>query len=302
MSKFTKRIKKYKKNKSIKNGGSPYPIENDDPREGVVDMVTNKIGDVASAAASKISDVGLKIMGLERINHPEIHNENTVVSDIGNTIDKTGAAIVENVNEVLGSDAIKETTQQAAQHTAEIVKESAETFNQALNQPEVKAEVKEALKNAGEIASVIIEEGKEPFNKAVDVAAEAAQKATGAAVSGAIKVGTDALGAVPYLGAIVDMGKILNDGSKAASSVVEAGSEATEAVSDAFIETKEKVENGLKELEEKKKMADQITGRTINSIKQFENVPTNSQIAGKRRTRRRLTKYRAKSKRVRFAI
>jgi hypothetical protein len=63
------------------------------------------------------------------------------------------------------------------------------------------------------------------------------------------------------------------------------------------------VKQGLKELEEKKKMGDQISNRTTKSINNFENpLSSTTQSAGGRKTKRRLFKRKAKSKRVRFAI
>jgi ABC-type transporter Mla subunit MlaD len=110
------------------------------------------------------------------------------------------------------------------------------------------------------------------------------------------------MAAVPGLGAVIEIGKMLNDGSKAASAVVEAGSEAVETASDAFVETTENVKQGLQELDEKKKMAEQISNRTTKSINDFENpLPATAQAAGGRKTKRRLFKRKAKSKRVRFA-
>lgn len=314
MSKFTRRFKKNKNNKSLKKGGSNNSYPEKYEREGVIDMVENKVSNIASSAATFLTDAGLKIMGLERVNKDDAtkkvdENINKVsdtasgmMSDVGNVVDKTGATIIENVNEVLGSSIVKETTEQAAAKTADIVKESAEKFNEALDNPEVKAEVKETIEKAGEIGDVVVEAAKKPIEKAVDVAASAAQKATGAALAGVIKVGTDMMAAVPGVGAVIEVGKMINDGSKAASSVVEAGSEAVEAASDAFIETKENVEKGLKVLDEKKKMGDEISNRTIKSIKDFEYPIKNVQAAGSRKTRRRLFKRKAKSKRVRFAI
>ena len=317
MSKFTRRFKKYKKNKSLKRGGGTENSESEKDekeREGVIDMVENKVADVASSAATTLTDAGLKIVGLERVNKKDDATKKVdeninkvtdaasgIMSGVGNVVDKTGATIIENVNEVLGSSVVKETTEQAAEKTADIIKESAEKFNEALDKPEVKAEIKESIEKAGEIGSIVIESAKEPIDKAVDVTANAVQKATSAALSGAVKVGTDVLAAVPFFGAIVDAGKMINDGSKAISSVVEASSEAVEAASDAFVETKENVEKGLKVLEEKKKMADQISSRTNKSIKDFE-FPTATVQSGGRKTRRRLFKRKAKSKRVRFAI
>lgn len=309
MTKFTRRLKKNKKNMTIKKGGTKHFETENDEREGVFDIIENNVANIASSAATTVADAGLKIIGLERIhkNPEEIHiDENNkvinsssgMISNIGNLVDKTGATIINNVNEVLGSDLAKETTAQAAQNTAQFIKERAEQFNESFNKPEVKAEIKNSIKNLGEIASIVIEEGREPFNKAVDVAAEATQKASSAAVSGAVRVGTSALSAVPYLGAVISLGKMVNDGSKAASAMVEAGSEATEAASDAFIQAKENVENKLKDLEVKKAMANKISSRTTNSIKEFENPIT--QVAGFRKSRRRLIKSRIKSKRVRF--
>jgi ABC-type transporter Mla subunit MlaD len=323
MPKLTRRFKRYNKNKTIKlRGGSSENLQSKenlpqhDERKGVMDIIGNKISDVASSAVTTLGDAGLKIVGLERVNRSaeEVANKKVddniekmgdaasgIVSDVENVVDKTGSAIIDNVNEVLGSDAVKETTQQAAEETADIVKEGAERFNDALNDPEVKAEVEEAIENAGEIGEVVVKAAEKPFNEAVDIASQAVPKATGAAVSGVIKVGTDAMAAIPGVGAIIEFGKMLNDGSKAASAIVEAGSEAVEAGSDMFIETKENVEKGLKELEEKKKMSQQISNRTTKSIKDFENTSL-SQSAGGRKTRRRLLKRKVKSKRVRFSI
>lgn len=309
MPKLTRRIKKNRKNLTIKRGGDVSKEE----KHGVIDIIGDKLSNVAFSAAKTAADTGLKIVGLERINNSEeqvtkqVDNNiekigdaaSGIISDVKNVADKTGAAIIENVNEVLGSDAVKETTEQAAENTAELIKEGAEQFNEALNDPEVKSEIKEAIENAGEIGTVIVNASKEPFNEVVDIASEAVPKITSAAVSGAIKVGTDALAALPGIGAIFDIGKMINDGSKAASSIVEAGSEAIEVASDSFIETKENVEKGLKELEEKKKLAQQISNRTTKSINQFENPLSKSAVGG-RKTRRRLIKRKGKSKRVRF--
>lgn len=319
MPKLSRRLKKNKKNKTLKGGGDKSEPEKDkDEREGIIDIIGDKISDVASSATTFVGDAGLKIMGLERINKTSEEDDATkkvdkninkvsdaasgIITDVGNVVDKTGVAIIDNVNEVLGSDAVKQTTEQAAKKTAELVKEGAETFNQALNDPEVKAQLEESIEKAGEIGSVVVEAAEKPLEKAVDVTANAVSKATGAALAGFIKVGTDMMGAVPGVGAVIEVGKMLNDSSKAASAVVEAGSEAVEVVSDVFIETKEGVKKGLELLERQKKLGNEISNRTDKSIKEFENPIATAQSAGARKTRRRLLKHRGKSKRVRFAI
>ena len=332
MRKFTRRLKKYKKNRTVKFGGNNSVdnilskddnilskddnilskddniLSKENSRKGVVDIVENKISDIASSAATTIENAGLKMAGLERISDSNKTNQKVdeniessasgIVSNVGNVVDKTGSALIENVNEVLGSNAVQETTMQAAEKTADIIKSTAEKFNIALNDPEVKAEVEEAINKAGEVGSVIVKAAEKPLNEALDATSKAIPKATGAALAGIIKVGTDVMAAIPGVGAIIEVGKILNDGSKAASAVVEAGSEAVEVASDAFIETKENVEKGLKLLEEKKRLANQISNRTTQSINEFENP---IQTAG-RKTKRRLIGRKAKSKRVRFTF
>ncbi len=293
MPRLTRHFKKYKKNKTFKRGGSI-----DDERKGVIDILKNKVSDVASSAFTTVEDAGLKIAGLERINKEEQS------SDINSTINQASTSALNNINEVLDSNEVKETVSQAGKDTADIIGNLANTFNQAINDPVVKQEVEQAIDNAGEIGSVMVDAAKEPFNKAVDVAAEAIPKATGAAISGVVKVGTDAMAAIPGVGGVIEIGKIINDSSKAASAVIEAGSEAIETASDLFVETKANMEKGMQALEERKKMAEQISNRTTRSINEFEN-PINQitqQTGGKRKSKRRLLRRKYKTKRVRFAI
>ena len=321
MSKYTRHSKKNKKNKTIKRGGGEST--NIKERQGIFDMLGSKISGVASSAAKTIGDAGLKIVGLQRVdkNHKEEEEDKTekvnesigkigdaasgIVSSVENVVDKTGATIFNAANSIIGSETVKDTTEDAAKETANIVKEGAETFNEALNKPEVKAEVKEALDNAGEVGAMVIEAAEEPFNKAVDVAAQAAPKIMGATASGLTKVGFDMLGAIPYLGGIIDIGKAVNDGSKAVSASIEAGSEVVEASSDAVIKTTKNIEKGIKELNEKKEESEKISDRTTNSINNFENPLAKKEDTlggGNRKTRRRILKRKLKSKRVRFAV
>lgn len=327
-SKFTRRVKKIRKNKTFKRGGATEKVTNDkvtnddkEERKGIFDMIGDKISDAASSAVTMATDAGLEVVGLERVDKEDKPEENEtakkvdenlekvgeaasgVISDVENVVDKTSAAVIDNVNDVLGSDAVNKSVEEAGKETAAITGALAENFNDAMDDPVVKKEVEEAIENAGEVGAVVAKAAAEPLKEAAKVSVQAGTEALGAASSGVIKVGTDMMAAVPYLGGIIEIGKMINDGSKAASAVVEAGSEAVEVASDAFIDTKENVEKGLKELEEKKKMADEISNRTTKSINEFEKpLESTIQSAGRRRTRRRLTKRKAKSKRVTFAI
>jgi methyl-accepting chemotaxis protein len=324
MPKFTRCIKKNRKNRTFKiqskfrKSGGDNPIEE---RKGVFDMIGNSLGNTASSLVNKAQDIGLNALGLEKIDKSAEESDTTlqkvdenmekisdatsdVISNISDVADKTSAAVIDNVNKVLGSEAVSEGVKEAGEETAAITGKLAENFNDAMDNPVVKAEVEDAIENAGEVATVVAKAAEEPIKEVARVTVEAGSDALGAASAGVIKVGTDMMSAVPYLGGIIGFGKMINDGSKAASAVVEAGSEAVETASDAFTETSEKVKQGLKELDEKKKESELISDRTTKSVNEFENPLSNTtQVAGARRkTRRRIFKRKAKSKRVRFSI
>jgi len=301
MPKFTRRIKRSRKNRTFKKGGNIL----NEQRKGVLDIVGDKIGDATSSVVNKAADITLNAFGLEKIDKSNQNSEankmidaSSVVSNVG----KTSTSVINNANEVLDSPIVSESVTEAGKETAAITAKLAEQFNEAMDDPLVKAKVEEAIENAGEIGTVVAKASEEPIKEVARVGVEAGTKAIGAAGAGFIKVGTDMLAAVPGVGSIIEIGKMLNDGSKAVSTVVEAGSEAIETASDAFTETTEKVKEGLKDLEEKKRISEQIANRTAKSIDQFQNpMPSISQSAGGRKTYRRLFKRRSKSKRVRFA-
>ena len=318
MPKFTRRIKNNKKNRTIKRGGDSNIESPNNNNEGVVDIVANKLYNVGSSIATGALDTGLKIVGLERVDKSKEDQEETqkvdqniekigdaasgIISDVGNVVDKTGSAVIQNVNEVLGSNIVQESASQAAEDTAEIVKQTAEKFNNALNDPEVKEEVVEAINNASEIAAVGIKAFEKPAQELTNVAAKSFQKAEESAAEGAVKTVAAIAAATPGLGALIDLGMAANSASRALRSVSEAGSETTQALSRAIIDTKNNFEQGMSELEKQKKIGDEITNRTGKSWHEFENpIPQMRQFGGKK-TRRRLTKRKAKSKRVRFAI
>jgi len=319
MSKLTRRFKNNIKNKTLKRGGAL------EERIGVVELLGDNIRKAASFAATTVADATLKIAGLERINKANQENqmgenqmgdnqmddsgygnEQSVDEEPGiictalDVADRTGGLIINEINDVLSSDRFKQTTEEAAKQTGELIKQTSKTFNDTLNDPAIRAELEEAIKKAGEISELVVKYGEKPYNRALDVAAKAAQKVSSAAVTGTIKVGTDALAAVPLLGSVVSVGNMVNNTSKAACAITEAGTEMVEAASDAFIEIKKNVDKNLGELEEQKKMASQISNRINNSINDFEN-PIMAQTGGNK-TRRRLFKRNARSKRVRFAI
>jgi len=324
MLKSTRRSKNNKKNKTIKKGGSSITKINhniEEPkvagagekkeRQGIVDMAGNTILNTASSVVGTAADLALGLAGYERKKDQEPTTSEPTqkpydtspgfISQAINVVDKAGAIAIGTVNSVLDSDAAKQTTSEAAKGTAQIVGNTAQTFNDAFNDPVIKAQIEKAVENAGELGGVIIKASDEPIQEAVGVAGKAATKAINAGVVGTIEVGKNALKATPGVGALVSGLDALNAASKGVAATVEAGSDVAIAAADAIGQTTKNVNKILKELEEKKKMGGQISNRTANSINEFEN-PTITSGGGGLKTRRRLLKRYTKSKRVRFFI
>lgn len=291
MSRFTRRFKK-NKNKTIKSKVSSInpPVSTIKIGGNYGEIQTpNEISKTEEQQREGIIDNNLS------------QATSGLISNAENAVDKTGSVMINDVNEVLGSEAVKETTKQAAKDTVDIVKELAGTFNEALDDPEFKSEAKQAIKNAGELGVVLADAAKEPLDRALNSTAESIGKTMPKLGAAGVKTLWDAIGAFPPLNILIEGINVVNDVTKAASAVTEATTETIESASDAFIETKKNVETKLKELEEKKRISQQISNRTTNSINEFES-PINTQSAGGYKTRRRLFKNKAKSKRVRFSI
>jgi hypothetical protein len=154
-----------------------------------------------------------------------------------------------------------------------------------------------------------------PVKDAVDQLGEATHKITSNTLQGLIKIGSDALAAIPGVGAVIEMGKIANDATTAAGNIVKAGNEATQVVTKVTDGIKKNIDDGVKQLAENKTAANQIMNRTEKSINTFENPINNlsemkqSNVlnggnlnGGKRRKTRRLFKRKNQSKRIRFSI
>ena len=87
---------------------------------------------------------------------------------------------------------------------------------------------------------------REPLIELVGILSQAGLKATSAIIVGIVKVVTDAMVAVPGVGAVMEVGKIANDVSRAVGDAAEAGSNATTAASKAVFDITENVKQGLK--------------------------------------------------------
>ena len=342
MNKQTKRIRRNRKNKTRKHYGGA--VEVTDESKGIFDVIGDKLSGYSGKAINYVKDKGLRLVGLQPIQQPEVEqsastqevdqkiNEignaaSEIIEDVKNVVDKGSAAVLENINDVLESPKVGETLSEAATETAEIGEKLLENFNEKLSTPELKEEAKIALDNAAQYTDIAVEAMDEPINKAIDQLNEAGTKAASGAVSGIVKVGTDAMAAVPGAGAIIEVGKMVNDASRAIGDVASAASEATSTISKVVEETSKNIDEGLDKLEEKKermsnaftppsvnlnpgedlnklnKVGGTITNRVEKSIDEFENPVSNAPVlTGGRKTRKKFLKRKGKSKRVRFAI
>ena len=360
----TKRFKKRLLKKTKKYYGGNIDDQNNNEQRvnekvGVIDIIKNKVSSYAENTGTFLKDKTLRLFGLQPINENVsndptqegskiddvssgvisnatattngiLSNAKSIGNDVANVVNKGSAAVIGNINDVLNSPQVENSVAQASQQTAQIGTKLLNIVNNNLNNPEFKEATKEALDNVADYAEISVKALDEPLDHAIDELNQAGSKAAAGVASGAIKVGTDAVAAIPGVGAIVDVGKMINDGTKAASTVVEAGSEAAETASELFMKTNEGIKKGMQELEEKKNEATNIANRTTDSINQFQNVPddfsekngaasekinsaigdkvTNvtsnayNKVGGNRKTKKRLLKRKLKSKKVRFAL
>ena len=332
MNKQTKRMRRNRKNKTRKYYGGAVEVTN--KSEGIFDLIGDKLSGYSGNAFDYVKDKGLRLAGLQPIKQSIEPAESTrevdqkineigdsvsgIVSTVKNVVDKGSAAVIENINDVLKNPVVGASLNEAATETAQVGVNLLENFNKSLSTPELKEQTKLGFDTAAQYADIVVKSMDKPINNAVDELNEAGTKAASGAITGAIKVGANAMSAVPYLGAVISMGKIVNDVSKAAGDVSEAASDATSTVSKIVEETSKNIDKGLDELDEKEKTSTfkpdetfkklnkdglNVSNRVNKSIDQFEN-PINSApvLSGGKKTRRRLFKNKGKSKRVRFAI
>jgi len=321
-------------------------------KEGIFDIIGDKVSDFAGDTGNFLKSKTLRLFGLQTINEAEsddrsqqvdetinklsdassgvvsnaetaskgiLSNVQSIGNDVASVVNKGSAAVIGNINDVLESPKVENSITEAAEETLQIGTKILEKINKNLNNPELKEATKEALDNVGDYTEIAVEALNGPLDQAIDEVSQAGNKAAAGVAAGVIKVGTDALGAVPGAGAIIDVGKMINDGTKAASTVVEAGTEVLETASELFIKTNEGIKEGIQALEEKKKEAMDISNRTSDSINQFHTPSLDlsdkvnkavsdkvnkvaSKVGGNRKTKKRLLNRKAKSKRVRFAL
>jgi uncharacterized phage infection (PIP) family protein YhgE len=353
---------------------TPVP-QNEVKPPGIFDVIGDKLATFSGNVAGYVENKGLRLLGLKKIKDGEPIKNDTVTAvddkiskisdsatnavsgiaaqataigaDIVKVADGTSAAILENVNDVLESPKVERSVVETAKQSAKDAVNLLNKVNVALDTPELKAATEDALDNVADYAAVAVEAMDKPIDKAIDKFNEAGSEAAAGVASGLVKVATDAAAAVPGVGAIIDIGKMVNDGTAAVGKVVESASSTVEAVSDAVEETSENFKEGIDKLKraenavaEKIDMKTAVLGnsstdvlrnsstdvlgkganslnklnkqgldtlnRVNSSMEEFQNPLKNNVAAaaagGGRKTRRKLFKRKAKSKRVRFAI
>ena len=340
---------------------TPVPHQEGKP-PGIFDVIGDKLATFSGNVAGYVENKGLRLLGLKKIKDGELENvpvsevdkkietisdsatnavsgiaaqASAIGEDIVKVADGTSAAILENVNDVLESPKVERSVVETAKKTAKDAVNLLNKVNVVLDTPELKAATEDALDNVADYAEVAVEAMDKPIDKAIDKFNEAGSEAAAGVASGLVKVATDAAAAVPGAGAIIDIGKMVNDGTAAVGKVVESASATVEAVSDAVEETSENFKEGIDKLKHAENaVAEKIDvlgnssrdvlgkganslnklnkqgldtlNRVNSSMEEFQN-PLKSNVAaaaagGGRKTRRKLFKRKAKSKRVRFAI
>jgi len=340
------RTKKTTNNSNIYLGGADETM-NMEKSKGIFDILSEKMGSYAGNAFDYVKDKGLRLAGVQPIQTPENSSMNQTkevdaninkVSDaasglvsgakqIGSNVlhvfDRGSATIVEKFNNVIGNKLVEESVTDAAMKTAAIGEKLLENINEKISTPKLKEETKKVLENAADYTEIAVKAMDDPINKAVDELNKAGTKAASGIASGVVKVGTDALAAVPGIGAVIEVGKMANDASAAAGDVVKAASDASSTISRVVGETSKNIEEelekkaleekdleknglennmkgGMKQFKEINKGGMKIYNRVNNSINQFENPLV---TVGGSKTRRKLrNKPNPKTKRVRFAI
>ena len=282
-----KRNKKHKRTRKYYGGSPPPATVNTNSgaafksNEGVFNILGNKLSGFASSALNYIEEKALRAAGLKKIQDDKTDaNGNNVVEDGVNKASGFVSNTINNVNNKLNSPEVQGSITAAAQDFSETGAKLLGNFNQVASSPLLKEQVKIAADNASDYAKIVVEAMDEPINEAADSFNKAGVKAASGLVSGAIKVGTDAMAAVPGAGAVIEVGKMLNDGSKAAGDVVEAVSDASETFSKVVKETSENIDKGLDNIEAKKQRVENLTGQKLD-ITQFSNHLTNASNAAK---------------------
>jgi hypothetical protein len=161
-------------------------------------------------------------------------------------LNKGLALVLNQVNTVLAAPGVQTTVDAEAARATELVTDIFSRVAEKLQDPKLQEQARLAGDELAIYAKILVEAMREPLTELVGILSQAGLKATSAIIVGIVKVVTDAMAAVPGLGAVIEVGKIANDVSRAVGDAAEAGSDATTAASKAVFDITENVKQGLK--------------------------------------------------------
>lgn len=189
--------------------------------------------------------------GTEMSNIPEpIPEQDSRLKQAGRTVadilNKGLGLVLNQVNTVLSSSGVQTSVDVEAARATELVTDIFSRVAEKLHDPKLQEQARLAGDELAVYAEILVEAMREPLAELVGVLSQSGLKATSAITVGIIKVVTDAMAAVPGLGAVMEVGKIANDVSKAVGDAAEAGSNATTAASKALFDVTENVKQGIK--------------------------------------------------------
>ena len=160
-------------------------------------------------------------------------------------LNKGLALVLSQVNTVLAGSGVQTTVDAEAARATELVTDIFSRVAEKLQDPKLQEQARLAGDELAIYAKILVDAMREPLTELVGILSQAGLKATSAITVGIIKVVTDAMAAVPGLGAVIEVGKIANDVSRAVGDAAEAGSDATTAASKAVFDITENVKEGL---------------------------------------------------------
>ena len=163
-----------------------------------------------------------------------------------NILNKGLAMVLNQVNTVLAAPGVQTTVDVEAARATELVTDIFSRVAEKLKDPKLQEQARLAGDELTIYAKILVEAMREPLTELVGILSQAGLKATSAIIVGIVKVVTDAMAAVPGVGAVMEVGKIANDVSRAVGDAAEAGSNATTAASKAVFDITENVKQGLK--------------------------------------------------------
>lgn len=225
--------------------------------EGILTELANKVVNllkpVLKIGLTKALNALEPAEGAETAN-VEVPAQDSRLKQAGRTaadiLNKGLALVLRQVNTVLAGSGVQTTVDAEAARATELVTDIFSRVAEKLSDPKLQEQARLAGDELAIYAKILVDAMREPLTELVGILSQAGLKATSAITVGIIKVVTDAMAAVPGVGAVIEVGKIANDVSRAVGDAVEAGSDATTAASKAVFDITENVKQGLKNAEQ----------------------------------------------------